>query len=366
MIRLIRRADVTAIHSLISIAVAAVLTLVISTIVLFLTAKAPVDALMQLLTYPYQGGTVIVQWSKALNMAAYLGVIGLGLSICYRANVWNIGAEGQFAMGGIGAFGTWLLLGSPTAWWAIPCLIMGGAFAGLLWASIPALLKTQANTNELLTSLMLVYVAAQTLFFVSNGPWQAPVRYSPSQTVFLPESVQLNAIIPGVPTFHMGLPIALGLFVVIALLVLYTPFGYRLKVTETTPRAARFAGYSPRVTVWAVFLLSGAMAGAMGAIYLMGDIGYVTEESNFLRGFGFSAIVVAFLGRLHPVGILLAALLLGYVAGGASWIQANLREDDSIAGFIEVIALMSTLASALFLQYRVQWRGFATQPQENR
>lgn len=365
MIQITRRADVTAVHSLLSVAIAAVLTIVISTGVLFLTAKAPVDALSQLLTYPYQGGTIMVQWSKALNMAAYLGVMGLGLSICYRANVWNIGAEGQFAMGGIGAFGTWLLLGSPTAAWAIPCLLIGGALAGLLWASIPALLKTRANTNELLTSLMLVYVAAQTLFFVSNGPWQAPVRYSPPQTIVLPETVQLNAMLTGVPTFHAGLPIALGLFVVIALLVLYTPFGYRLKVTETTPRAARFAGYSPAATVWAVFLLSGALSGAMGAIYLLGDIGYVTEESNFLRGFGFSAIVVAFLGRLHPVGILFAALLLGYVAGGASWIQANLREDDSIAGFIEVIALMSTLASALFLQYRVTWRGIVAQTQES-
>lgn len=365
MIQITRRADVTAVHSILSVAIAALLTVAISTAVLFLTAKAPADALYQLLTYPYQGGTIMVQWSKALNLAAYLGVIGLGLSLCYRANVWNIGAEGQFAMGGIGAFGTWLLLGSPATAWAIPCVLLGGALAGLAWASIPALLKTRANTNELLTSLMLVYVAAQTLFFVSNGPWQAPVRYSPPQTVVLPKPVQLDAMITGVPTFHTGLTIALGLFLIIALLVLYTPFGYRLKVTETTPRAARFAGYSPAATVWIVFLLSGALSGVMGAIYLLGDIGYVTEESNFLRGFGFSAIVVAFLGRLHPIGILCAALLLGYVAGGASWIQANLREDDSIAGFIEVIALMSTLASALFLQYRIKWHGTFAKSQEN-
>ena len=306
--KLIRRTHITGWHTILSICIAVTLTTVFSLIILWLTAKQPVEALWQMATYPYQGGTVAVQWGKALNTMAYLAVIGLGLSIGFRANVWNIGAEGQFAFGGIGAFGTWLLFGAPDSTWAIPILLIGGIISGIFWASIPAFLRTKTNTNELLTSLMLVYIAGQTLFFLSNGPWETNFNYSPPQTDSLPVSVLFKGFFPIATKLHWGLVISGLVYFLVSLILMRTILGFRLAVAENTPKAELFSGFSPQKTVWIAFLFSGGLSGLMGAIYLCGDIGYLTEESNFLRGFGFSAIVVAFLGRLHPVGILVASL----------------------------------------------------------
>ena len=356
--KLIRRRHPSGWHTVMSVFLAMIATTFLSLIVLWLTAEQPLEALWQMLTYPYQGGTVSVQWGKAVNTMTYLAVIGLGLSIGFRANVWNIGAEGQFAFGGIGAFGTWLFIGTPDSQWATPILLAGGAVCGMGWACIPAFLRTKTNTNELLTSLMLVYVAGQTLFFLSNGPWETNFSYSPPQTDHLPTNVLFKGFFPITTKLHWGLIISAFVYALISFILLKTILGFRLAVAENTPKAESFSGFSPNKTVWIAFLFSGGLAGLMGAIYLCGDIGYLTEASNFLRGFGFSAIVVAFLGRLHPLGILFAALFLGYVEGGATWIQANLQEDDSIAGFIEVIALMSTLASAVFVNYRIEWNTY--------
>lgn len=338
-----------------SVGIAIVLTLVISLAVLGMTAKQPLLALWEMMTYPYQGGTVAVQWGKALNRAAYLAVIAMGLSIGYRANVWNIGAEGQFALGGIGGLAIWLLFGKPESSLFLPILLIGGVLGGMMWAAIPALLKNRFNTNELLVSLMMVYIAAQMLFFLSNGPWEAPIKYSPPQTDKLPESLRLSPIIEVASKLHWGVVLAAIVCLVLGAALTFTLLGYRLAVAEQTPKAERFAGFNPKSTVWIAFLTSGGLAGLMGAVYLTGDIGFVTEQSNFLQGFGFTAIVIAFLGRLHPVGIVLAALFIGYVNGGATWVQANLKEDDSIAGYVEVIALFSTLATAVLVSHRIEW-----------
>jgi len=343
--------------SAVSVAIAVALTLVISLLVLAVTAKQPVTALWEMMTYPYQGGTVAVQWGKALNRAAYLAVIAMGLSIGYRANVWNIGAEGQFALGGIGALGIWLLFGQPDSVFFLPILIISGVAAGMIWAAIPALLKNQFNTNELLVSLMMVYIGAQMLFFLSNGPWEGPVKYSPPQSDKLPESLRLAPLIAVAAKLHWGVILAAIVCVVLGSVLSFTLLGYRLSVAEQTPKAERYAGFNPKSTVWIAFLVSGGLAGLMGAVYLSGDIGFLTEQSNFLQGFGFTAIVIAFLGRLHPLGIVLAALFIGYVNGGATWVQANLREDDSIAGYVEVIALFSTLATAILVSHKIEFLG---------
>ena len=354
MIKFVPKPTTTWRDSAVSVGTAVVLTLVISLIVLALTAKQPIEALWQMITYPYQGGTVVVQWGKALNKAAYLAVIAMGLSIGYRANVWNIGAEGQFALGGIGAFGAWLAFGQPDSALFLPVLLLGGIIGGMLWASVPAALRTLANTNELLVSLMMVYIGGAMLFYLSNGPWEGPVEYSPPQSTKLPESLQIDALVQVAAKLHWGVILAGIVCAVLGLIILFTLLGYRLAVAEQTPKAERFAGFNPKVTVWIAFLVSGGLAGLMGAIYLSADIGYLTEESNFLQGFGFTAIVIAFLGRLHPIGIILAALFIGYVSGGATWVQANLKEDDSIAGYVEVIALFCTLATAVMVNHRIQ------------
>ena len=354
----VQRDNVTWHHTALSILIALGLTLALSFITLWITTGQPLEATWQMLTYPWQAATPLTQWGKALNPAMYLSLIALGLSISYRANVWNIGAEGQFAMGAVTAFGTWLLFGSPTGAWFLPLLLIAGTLGGMAWAAIPAALRAHLNTNELLISLMLVYIGAQFLFYLSNGPWEtsAAQKPVPTQTEELAAALQFTGIFEKGPKLHWGLPWGWLAYLGVSLVLGLTLLGYRLSVAQASPRAERFAGFNPKVTIWIAFMVSGGLAGLAGAIFLSGDVGVLVDQSNFLQNFGFAAIIVAFLGRLHPVGILLAGLALGYLDGGASWLQAKNMGDDSIAGIIQAIALFSTLGTALLVTHRVRWR----------
>lgn len=345
--------------SLKSIGIALALTLLLTFGALWLTTGMPLEAFWQMLTYPWQAERALTQWGKALNPAFYLSLIALGLSISYRANVWNIGAEGQFAIGSVFAFGAWLLLGMPNGLWAIPIILLSGAVGGMVWAAIPAALRTLANTNELLVSLMLVYVGAQFLFYLSNGPWEmsAAMKPVPTRTESIPDSLLFTSVFSQGPKLHWGLVWGWQIYLVVAALLAFTLLGYRLSVANQSKRAERFAGFSPVGTIWIAFLFSGGLAGLAGGIFLIGDTGYLVDQSNFLQNYGFTAIIVAFLGRLNPLGILLAGLALGYLEGGAGWLQASGLGDDSISGIIQVIALFCTLGTATLVTHRISWRG---------
>lgn len=357
--KLVRRDQVGWQQGALSVLVALALTLALTFAVLWLTSGKPFEAFWQMLSYPWQAQNAVTQWGKALNPAMYLSLIALGLSISYRANVWNIGAEGQFAMGAIFAFGSWLLFGQPQGVWFLPILLMSGTLGGMAWAAIPAVLRTRLNTNELLVSLMLVYIAAQFLFYLSNGPWEtaAAQKPVPTQTETLATALQFTAIIPPGDKLHWGLPWGWFTYGVVALILSFTLLGYRLSVASASARAERFAGFSPHGTIWIAFLFSGGMAGLAGGLFLSGDVGVLVDSSNFLQNFGFAAIVVAFLGRLHPVGILAAGLALGYIIGGAGWLGAKGLADDSIADIIQAIALFATLGTAIFATHRLSWKG---------
>lgn len=356
--RLVPRETVTWQHSALSVALALGLTLILTFFALWLTSGKPWEATWQVLSYPWQAKTALTQWGKALNPALYLSLIALGLSISYRANVWNIGAEGQFAMGAIFAFGSWLLVGQPQGAWFLPFLLFAGTLGGMVWAAIPATLRTTLSTNELLVSLMLVYVAGEFLFYLSNGPWEtlAVQKPVPTQTESLPEALQFSAIFSKGPKLHWGLVWGWVVYIGVSLGLVLTLLGYRLSVAQASPRAERFAGFSPTGTIWIAFLFSGGLAGFAGALFLSGDVGFLVEQSNFLRGYGFAAIAIAFLGRLHPIGILLAGLLIGYVVGGANWLSAKGLGDDSDADIIQSIALFCTLGTAILVTYKISWR----------
>jgi len=340
--------------SLGSILLALLITALFSVAVLFVMSDQPTEAIWQMITFPWQGRRIEVQWGLVLQQTAYLACIALGLSVGYRANIWNIGAEGQFVFGSIGAYAVYLLLGSPESFWAFPVLLMAGIVTGCLWAMIPAFLRVTCNTNELLTSLMLVYVASHFLTYLCIGPLKGDPKAGQAETYPIHENVQASKLIAGTE-LHTGLLVILVVFVVLAAILLFTLLGYRLKVAQHTPRAERFAGFSPKNTVWLSFAISGGMAGLAGAVYLTAETGKLIQAENYLENFGFAAIVIAFLGRLHPVGILLAALLISYVNVGASYIQAALRVDDSVADLIEVVALFAFLGCAVLDNYRIRF-----------
>ncbi len=355
MIHLEPRKHTTVWTSLRSILLALFITALFSVAVLFVMSDKPVDAIWQMMTFPWQGRRMEVQWGLVLQQAAYLACIAIGLSVGYRANIWNIGAEGQFAFGSIGAYATYLLLGSPDSAWVFPLLILAGAITGCLWAMIPAFLRVTCNTNELLTSLMLVYVASHLLTYLCIGPLKGDPKAGQAETYPLADSARASTLIDGTE-LHTGLIILLIAFIALAAVLLFTLLGYRLKVAQHTPRAERFAGFSPRNTVWLSFAISGAMAGLAGAVYLTAETGKLIQAENYLENYGFAAIVIAFLGRLHPVGILLAALLISYVNVGASYIQASLRVDDSVADLIEVVALFAFLGCAVLDNYKIKFK----------
>lgn len=337
-----------------SVALAIFITLLIALAVLFAMSDQPADAIWQMATFPWQGRRMEVQLGLVLQQAAYLATIALGLSIGYRANVWNIGAEGQFAMGSIGAYLGYLALGSPQTMLALPLVLLAGVIAGCLWAMIPAALRNTCNTNELLTSLMLVYIASHLLTYLCIGPLKGDPKAGQAETYPIAEQVQPVTLISGTE-LHTGLIILFTAFVILAAVLMFTLLGYRLRIAQYTPRAELFAGFLPRNTVWLSFAISGGMAGLAGAVYLSAETGKLIQAENYLENFGFAAIVIAFLGRLHPVGILMAALLISYVDVGASYIQASLGVDDSVADLIQVAALFSFLGTAVLDQYRVRF-----------
>ena len=213
-------------------------------------------------------------------------------------------------LGGVGAMSFVLATGNPDNGLALPVMLAAGVVFGAAWAMIPAYLRTKLNTNELLTSLMLVYVAEKLVTFLVTGPFKGPqeIVRNWNETIPIADALRLPLMIEGT-RFHIAIPVAVIIGLLLTFMLAYTLFGYRLKVAHGTPKAQRFAGFSETRTMWLTFLISGGLAGLAGALYVSANLGKLSE--HIFQGFGFAAIAVAFLGRLHPIGILVAAFALG-------------------------------------------------------
>ena len=213
------RPNITFWTSLRSIAIALLITACISVLVLLVMSDKPADALWQMLTFPWQGRRMEVQIGLVLQQTAYLAIIAIGLSVGFRANVWNIGAEGQFALGSIGAYFTYLILGTPEGVWAMPLILIGGAIAGCLWALIPAALRVTCNTNELLTSLMMVYIGSHILTYLCIGPWKGNTKAGQAETYPMPNGVRPDTLVSGTE-LHTGLIVLFVAFLILAAILL--------------------------------------------------------------------------------------------------------------------------------------------------
>ena len=284
---------------------------------------------------------------------APLVLIGVGLAICFRANVWNIGAEGQLTMGAIAGSAVpilWHEWQSPTV---LIVMILLASLGGAAFAAIPALLKNRFGVNEILSSLMLVYVAQYCLDWLVRGPWRDPDGYNfPKSVAF--EGWQL------LPTFgdgrvHLGIAFALLAVVVAFVLLGRTLKGFELFVSGQAPRAGAFAGFSRKGVVWFGFLLSGAMAGLAGLCEVVGPGDHLQPLVS--PGYGFTAIIVAFLGRLNPIGVLFAGILLGisYLGGEAAQVELGLSAKTAQA--FQGTLLFFILACDTLVSYRIRWSG---------
>lgn len=336
--------------------IAALLTLSIGFLIFGLVGRDPVDAMRAFFIDPLSN---LNGWSELLLKASPVCLIGLGLAIAYRANVWNIGAEGQMLAGGIAASGVAIYFDQASGWWILPVMMAAGVLGGMVWASIPAFLKSRFNTNEILTSLMLTYVAAQLLIYLVSGPWRDPQGMNfPISEMFTADALY--------PTFGgdwhwkllRGTRLNASIFVTFAAIPLAWLFmrksfaGFRMNVGGLAPLAARYAGFSDKRAIWTSLLLSGALAGLAGMGEIAGPIGQL--QASWSPGYGFTAIIVVFVGRLHPVGIVLASLLMALLYLGGEAVLTSLQLPQALSGVFQGLLLFCLLGADVFVNYRVR------------
>ena len=320
--------------------------------VIWLLGRSPGAAfdvyVTQPLTDPWSLQEIVIK-------ATPLALIAIGLSYCFRANLWNIGAEGQYTMGAI--FGGWLALathGTEAGFWVLPAMLALGVLGGLLYALIPAFLKTRFGVSEILTSLMLVYVAQLCLDYLARGPWRDPKGFNFPQSVTFDPSATLPPIFEG-ERIHFGTVFPAVAVLVTAIIVGRTLFGYRLRLAGDAPRAAQFAGFSLKSTTMAVFAISGGLAGLAGISEVAGQIGQL--QPSISSNYGFTAITVAFLGRLNPFGILLASLVVALTFIGGESAQIMLKLPLDLTQAFQGILLLFVLAGDALVSYRVRLVG---------
>lgn len=290
---------------------------------------------------------------QLLVKATPLVLIGVGLSFGFRANVWNIGAEGQLTMGALAASGVALAFYEVESPLILPAMFVAGALGGMAWGAIPALLRTKFNTNEILSSLMLVYVALLTLSYLVHGPMKDPDGMNFPESRLFHDDALLPMMI-GDTNLHIGWIISVGLAIFAWLVISRHILGFQFRVLGLAPLAAGYAGMSQKKLVWASFFIGGGAAGVAGMIEVAGPIGQLTPVIS--TSYGFTAIIVAFLGRLHPLGILLAGHLLALTYLGGEVAQVDLGLPSAVTGVFQGMLLFFLLASDVLIKYRIRFR----------
>ena len=294
---------------------------------------------------PYALGELTVKATPLL-------LIALGLAVCFRSNIWNIGAEGQYVLGAIAASGVALMADKGSSSWIVLPVILAGILGGMFWAGITAWLRDRFNANEILVSLMLVYVAVMLLSFIVSGPWKDPQGYN------FPQSRTFDAA-TRIPRLFAGSRVSIGIFIALAgvacvwVFLFRTRAGFAQQVGGLAPAAARYAGFSSRRAVWVALLVSGGMAGLAGALEVAGPIGQLTPYVPV--GYGFAAIIVAYVGRLHPLGMVLSAVLMSMFYIGGELAQSRLGMPRSLTGVFQGLLLFTLLACDTLVNYRMRW-----------
>jgi len=324
-------------------------TVVIGVILFALLGKDPVRGLQVFFWEPIKSGYAV---GELVVKATPLLLIALGLAVCFRSNVWNIGAEGQYVLGAIAASGVALLADKTTGGWIVLPLLLAGVLGGMAWAGLTALLRDKFNANEILVSLMLVYVAVQVLGYLVFGPWKDPNGYNFPQTKSFEAATRIPRLFDG-SRVSIGVLLALLGVAGVWVFLFRTRAGFAQQVGGLAPAASRYAGFSSRGALWTALLVSGGMAGLAGALEVAGPIGQLTPYVP--AGYGFAAIIVAYVGRLHPVGMVFSALLMSMFYIGGELAQSRLGLPKSLTGVFQGLLLFSLLACDTLVNYRLRW-----------
>jgi simple sugar transport system permease protein len=330
------------------------ITVLLGALLFVALGKDPVRGLQVFFWEPVSSGYRI---GELMVKATPLLIIALGLAVCFRSNVWNIGAEGQFVIGALVAGGVALLAGKDTSRFIVVAILLAGVLGGMAWAALTAVLRDKFNANEILVSLMLVYIATLVLNYMVFGPWKDPGGYNFPQTRTFEAVTQVPRMMAG-SRVNIGVLLALAGVAALWVFLFRTRAGFAQQVGGLAPAAARYAGFSSRRALWIALLVSGGAAGLAGGLEVAGPIGQLTPYVP--AGYGFAAIIVAFVGRLHPVGMVFSAILMSMFYIGGELAQSRLGLPKSLTGVFQGLLLFTLLACDTLMVYRIRFLATGT------
>jgi len=348
MLRLQARAEPSQTMRYLSPLIAVALTLIGGLVIFFVLGRDPIAGFQVFFLNPLKDGYSI---AELFLKATPLMLIAIGLAVGFRANVWNIGAEGQYIMGAVFGSGVALYFQGVTSPLVLPTMVVAGAIGGALWAAIPAMLRTRFNTNEILVSLMLVYIANLLVSWLVFGPWKDPEGFNFPQTKMFDDSAILPLLIEGT-RLNAAFPIAIGALIAGYLFMNRSFPGFQMRVAGQADAAARYAGFSAKRTIWIGLLAGGAMAGIAGMSEVGGPMGQLTDHVS--QNYGFAAIIVAFVGRLNALGIFLASLLMALLYLGGEQAQQYMNLPSSISKVFQGMLLFFLLGADIFVNYKLR------------
>lgn len=349
MLRLEPRAESSEIMSYLSPLLAVVLMLIGGLVLFTALGKDPLEGFRIFFINPISD---LYGVGELLLKATPLMLMAIGLAIGFRANVWNIGAEGQYIMGGVAASAVALYFYESEGFHILILMVIAGCIGGMLWASVPAFLKTRFNTNEILVSLMLVYVAQLAVSWLVHGPMMDPDGFNFPQSRMFEESAILPVLIEDT-RLNIGFGFALAALIAGYIFMYRSFLGFQMQVAGNAANAARYAGFSAKRMIWIGLLSGGAMAGIAGMSEVAGPMEQLTEHVS--NNYGFAAIIVAFVARLNPIGIFFASLLMALLYLGGEQAQQYMNLPSSISNVFQGMLLMFLLGSDVFINYRLKW-----------
>ncbi|KZX79418.1 sugar ABC transporter permease [Oleiphilus sp. HI0009] len=326
---------------------AVLLTLISGAIVFASLGHDPLGSLYVFFLQPLED---LYGWTELGIKVAPLLLCAMGLMLCFKAQVWNIGAEGQFILGGLGGGFLALQLGDVESYWVLPAVLLFGSLCGLAWAALAAWLKTRFSANEILTTIMLNYIALYFLYYGVHGPLKDPDGFNFPESALFSDFAMLPVIFED---YRLTISILFALFAVAVIWTFMSRamLGFQINVLGQDPSAASFAGFKDKKLVWLVLLICGALAGLAGVSEVTGPVGQLNPY--IAPGYGYAAIIIVFLGRMHPGGIVIASMLLALTYMGGEMVQMDLTLPKSITGLFQGMLLFYLLACDLLISYRI-------------
>lgn len=350
-IKLSPRGEQSQAMSYLSPVLAGVLTLITGAVFFAALGLDPLFALHTFLIAPVSD---LDGFAELCVKAAPILLCAIGLAVAFRAQVWNIGAEGQLLMGGLAASAMALQLIDIEAAWVLPVVLISGMVGGALWGLLAAGLKTRFNANEILTTIMFNYIALYTLLYFVHGALKDPDGYGFPESALFGDSALLPILLEDT-RLHIGMLFALFAVVVIWVLLSRSFLGFQIKVLGMDAQAAKFAGFKDKRLIWVAMLISGALAGLAGAGEVTGPIGQLIPSIS--PGYGYAAIIVAFLGRLHPVGIFFASMLMALIYMGGELAQIELNIPLAVTSLFQGMLLFYLLACDVLINFKLTFNG---------